>query len=90
MLEAEDELPAKRSAIYKRYRTAANRIDIDPRTDRTVHDRLSQLTLKGFLDVEEKNKGPKGGSYYQYQFSIQPELVTEALSEDSRVEDLFE
>ncbi|MFC7216134.1 Cdc6/Cdc18 family protein [Saliphagus sp. GCM10025334] len=90
MLEAEGELPAKRSAIYERYRIAANRIDIDPRTDRTVHDRLSQLTLKGFLDVEEKNKGPKGGSYYQYQFSIRPELVTEALSEDSRVGELFD
>ncbi len=90
VLEAEDKLPAKRSAIYKRYRIAANQIDIDPRTDRTVHDRLSQLTLKGFLDVEEKNKGPKGGSYYQYQFSIRSELVTEALSEDSRARDLFE
>ena len=90
MLEAEGKLPAKRSAIYKRYRLAANRIDIDPRTDRTVHDRLSQLTLKGFLDVEEKNKGPKGGSYYQYQFSIRPELVIEALSEDTRVSELFD
>ncbi len=90
MLEAEGKLPAKRSAIYKRYRIAATRIDIDPRTDRTVHDRLSQLTLKGFLDVEEKNKGPKGGSYYQYKFSIRPELVTEALSEDSRVGELFD
>ncbi|MFP9193310.1 Cdc6/Cdc18 family protein [Natrialbaceae archaeon A-CW1-1] len=90
MLEAEGKLPAKRSAIYKRYRIAATRIDIDPRTDRTVHDRLSQLTLKGFLDVEEKNKGPKGGSYYQYQFSIRPELVTEALSEDTRVSELFD
>ncbi len=90
MLEAEGELPAKRSAIYKRYRIAATRIDIDPRTDRTVHDRLSHLTLKGFLDVEEKNKGPKGGSYYQYQFSIRPELITEALSEDTRVSELFD
>jgi len=89
-LETENKLPAKRSAIYKRYRIAADRIGIDPRTDRTVHDRLSQLTLKGFLDVEEKNKGPKGGSYYQYQFSIRPELVTEALSEDSRVSELFD
>ncbi|WP_222913162.1 orc1/cdc6 family replication initiation protein [Natrinema sp. SYSU A 869] len=90
ILEAEDELPAKRSAIYGRYQMAARKIGADVRTDRTVHDRLSQLTLKGFLDVEEKNKGPKGGSYYQYEFSIRPDLVEEALREDSRMNGLFE
>ncbi|ELY37736.1 Cdc6/Cdc18 family protein [Natronorubrum tibetense] len=88
-LEAEEKLPAKRSAIYKRYRVAAQKIGADVRTDRTVHDRLSQLTLKGFLDVEEKNKGPKGGSYYEYQFSIRTELVREALQRDSRMDELF-
>jgi len=89
LLDREDELPAKRSAIYERYQVAARKIDADVRTDRTVHDRLSQLTLKGFLDVEEKNKGPKGGSYYQYEFSIRPKLVEEALQEDIRVRELF-
>ena len=89
LLDREDELPAKRSAIYERYQLAARKIGADVRTDRTVHDRLSQLTLKGFLDVEEKNKGPKGGSYYQYEFSIRPKLVEEALQEDTRVRELF-
>ncbi|WP_243637857.1 Cdc6/Cdc18 family protein [Natrarchaeobius oligotrophus] len=63
-LEAENALPAKRGTIYERYRIASTTIGVDVRSDRTVHDRLSQLTLKGFLDVEEKNKGPKGGSYH--------------------------
>ncbi len=89
-LDAEDKLPAKRTTIFKRYDVAAKRIGINPRTDRTVHDRLSQLTLKGFLDVEEKNKGPKGGSYYQYDFSIRCELVSEALLDDSQMKRLFE
>ncbi len=64
---------------------AAKRIDADVRTDRTIHDRLSQLTLKGFLDVDEQNKGPKGGSYYEYEFSIRADLAQEVLQEDERL-----
>lgn len=89
-LKSEDELPAKRTTIYERYRIAAQSIGANVRSDRTVHDRLSQLTLKGFLDVEEKNQGPKGGSYYQYELSIRPQLTEEALRADSRMSELFE
>lgn len=89
LLEKEGETPTKRNRIYERYMLSANRIDVEVRSDRTIHDRLSQLTLKGFLDVNEQNKGPRGGSYYEYEFSIRPELVREALEEDSRLSDLF-
>jgi len=88
-LNQEDETPAKRSKIYERYVIAAKRIDADVRTDRTTHDCLSQLTLKGFLEVTEQNKGPKGGSYYEYEFSIRPRLVREVLRDDPRLSDLF-
>lgn len=88
-LHHEQAVPAKRNAIYERYKIAAQRIDADVKTDRTVHDRLSQLKLKGFLDVEEENLGPKGGSYYQYSFSIRPDLVREVLEADTRITDLF-
>lgn len=89
LLEQEGELPAKRNRIYERYVLGAKRIGSEVRTDRTIHDQLSQLTLKGFLDVHEQNKGPKGGSYYEYEFSIRAEIVRESLEEDSRLEDLF-
>jgi cell division control protein 6 len=90
LLEEEDVLPAKRNRIYERYVLAAKRIDAEVRTDRTIHDRLSQLTLKGFLDVREQNKGPKGGSYYEYEFSIRADLVRDVLEEDGRIQELFE
>ncbi|QIO25345.1 Cdc6/Cdc18 family protein [Haloarcula sp. JP-L23] len=89
LLEQENEAPAKRSKIYERYVTAAKRIDADVRTDRTIHDCLSQLTLKGFLEVTEQNKGPKGGSYYEYEFSIRASLAQESLREDDRLSELF-
>ena len=90
LLQQEGETPSKRNRIYERYTIAAKRIDADVRTDRTIHDRLSQLTLKGFLDVNEQNKGPRGGSYYEYEFSIRPDLAQEVLEEDDRLSDLFD
>jgi cell division control protein 6 len=91
MLERQDDLPAKSSDIYEVYEIAANRIDADVKTDRTIRDRLSQLKLKGFLDVDEHNEGPKGGSYYLYEFGdIRPDMVEEVLREVDRLEDLFQ
>lgn len=90
LLDKEGALPAKRNQIYERYVLAAKRIDAEVRTDRTIHDRLSQLTLKGFLDVHEQNKGPKGGSYYEYEFSIRPDLVSAVLQDDTRIQELFD
>nr|WP_241432533.1 hypothetical protein [Natrinema gari] len=77
--------------MYNVYEIAAKRIDADVKTDRTIRDRLSQLKLKGFLDVEEHNKGPKGGSYYLYEFGdIRPNMVEEVLQEIDRLDDLFQ
>lgn len=90
-LERQDNLPAKSSDIYEIYQVAAQRIGANVKTDRTIRDRLSQLKLKGFLDVEEYNEGSKGGSYYLYEFGdIRPDMVEEVLRDVSRFEDLFQ
>lgn len=90
MLERQDDLPAKSSDIYEVYEIAAERADADVKTGRTIRDRLSQLKLKGFLDVEEYNEGPKGGSYYLYEFGdIRPDMVQDVLKETHRLEELF-
>lgn len=90
-LAEEDRTPAKRSQIYEAYTAAANAIDVDAKTDRTVHDRLSQLTLKGFLDVDEHNEGWHGGSYYEYSLDIQSNLVAQVLADETvaRTSDLL-
>lgn len=90
MLDRTDDLPAKSSDVYEKYEIAANRIDADVKTDRTIRDRLSQLKLKGFLDAEEENKGLKGGSYYLYKFGdVRPEVIEDILQKDNRIKDLF-
>jgi cell division control protein 6 len=90
-LDRQDDLPAKSSDIFEVYEVAARRIDADVKTDRTIRDRLSQLKLKGFLDVEEHNEGPKGGSYYLYEFGdIRPDMVEEVLQDVERLDELFQ
>lgn len=89
-LHEQDALPVKSHAIYDEYTTAANAIDVDVKTDRTIRDRLSQLSLKGFLEVEERNQGSRGGSYYLYDLDIRADLVRQVLEKNNRTADLFE
>ena len=88
-LSEEGELPVKSNVIYQQYQQAAEAIDADVKTDRTIRDRLSQLSLKGFLDVDERNKGSQGGSYYLYDLDIREELVRDVLESDDRMSPLY-
>ncbi|ESP86803.1 Cdc6/Cdc18 family protein [Candidatus Halobonum tyrrellensis] len=88
-LSEEDELPVKSNVIYQQYQQAAEAIDADVKTDRTIRDRLSQLSLKGFLDVDERNKGSQGGSYYLYDLDIREDVVRDILEDDDRMAPLY-
>ena len=89
-LEAEGETPCKRSDIYDRYQVVAKLAESDPVSDRTIHDRISQLRLKGFIQYDERNDGIHGGSYYLYSLDIRPEIIEDALRQtNSRVSGLF-
>lgn len=91
ILNKADQLPVRSSEIYNKYKIAAQRIDSNVKTDRTIRNRLSQLKLKGFLHVEERNKGSKGGSFYLYDFGdVRPEIVEEVLQDVDRLKDLFQ
>lgn len=85
----ESKTPVRRKRIYERYCEYARELGVDVKTNRTIHDRLSDLTLKGFLDVYERNEGIRGGNYYTYEMNLETELVREVLQNDERVRDLF-
>ncbi|MFC6825233.1 Cdc6/Cdc18 family protein [Halopelagius fulvigenes] len=89
-LEVEGETPCKRAEIYDRYQVVAQIVDADVVSDRTIHDRISQLRLKGFVEHDERNDGIRGGSYYQYSLDVRPEIVEDALRQSSRVAELFD
>lgn len=89
ILAKQADLPAKSSEIYEIYEIVADRTGAKKKTDRTIRDRLSQLAMKGFLEIEEYNEGSKGGSYYLYEFGdIRPELVEEVLQGETRFHDI--
>jgi cell division control protein 6 len=79
----------RRKTIYNVYKEAAERIDTDVKASRTIQNRLSQLSLKGFLAVIERNEGVKGGKYYQYSLDVREEIVEDALRESQRIGELL-
>ncbi|WP_135823059.1 Cdc6/Cdc18 family protein [Halostella litorea] len=88
-LHREGKDPVRRKTIYNVYENAAEMIDTDVKASRTIQNRLSQLSLKGFLAVDERNEGVKGGKYYQYSLDVREEIVEDALRQDRRIEDLI-
>ncbi|WP_135305623.1 orc1/cdc6 family replication initiation protein [Haloarcula amylovorans] len=89
LLAEQGELPARRKRIYEVYETIATRLDTTVKAKRTVLNRLSQLSLKGFLHVDEVNKGRSGGKHYQYELDIKQDLLLNILSENNRLEELM-
>lgn len=85
-LHAKDELPAKTGKVYDEYKVAAAHFEVEKKTDRTIRNRLNQLSLKGFLTVDKKNMGSRGGSYYVYQFGVRPELIQNVLENIDRID----
>ncbi len=74
--------PVKRREIYGLYLDLCKQRGDDPVTDRTIHDRISQLRQKGFIEADERNDGLSGGSYNLYDLSIMADAVDEALDLD--------
>lgn len=89
-LAENEKTPAKSTEIYDVYDQAAQIVDIPVKTDRTIRDRLSQLRLKGFLNAEERNKGPQGGSFFLYSLgNVRPFVIEKTLSTQNRISELF-
>ena len=91
LLARQDDLPARSNDIYDVYRDAAERVGADVKTSRTIRDRLSELSLKGFLEAEERNQGLAGGSFFEYRWGgVEMDVVESVLQESSTVGDLIQ
>lgn len=80
-LALEGDTPARVRDIFPRYRTIAERSDIDPLVRRRMHDHLADLAMLGILDRQSRNEGRAGGRYYEYEFSVALELVREVVGD---------
>ena len=80
-LALEGDTPARVRDIYPQYRAIATRSEADPLVRRRMHDHLADLAMLGILDRYGRNEGRSGGQYYEYEFSVDLDLVLEAVEE---------
>jgi len=80
-LALEEETPARVREIYPRYRTIADRSEIDPLVHQRMHDHLADLAMLGILDRQSRNEGRRGGQYYEYEFSVDLRTVREVVGD---------
>jgi cell division control protein 6 len=80
-LALESNEPCRVRDIYPRYRTIAEQSNIDPLVRRRMHDHLADLAMLGILDRHSRNEGRSGGQYYEYQFSVDIELVVNVVKD---------
>lgn len=84
LLDANNDLPAKSMKIYREYERATDIIDANTRSQRSLRDRLGELSMKGFISSERVNMGPKndGGRYDVYDWAdLDAEVIRSALFE---------
>ncbi len=73
--------------IYERYEHITNEADSNGTTlsQRSIHNRLSELATTGFLAFEQVNNGKNGGMYNTYTLEVPADDITEFLNEETRM-----
>ena len=77
-LESTGQAPVRSKEIQGSYERVAKGWNYDPLTTlKSIQNHLSDLTMLGFLERSEQNKGRAGGAHYQYELALDPSVVLE-------------
>ena len=77
-LESHGQAPVRSKEIQKMYVNITNEWNHDPLTTlKSIQNHLSDLTMLGFLERTEQNEGRAGGAHYQYELTLDPEIIIE-------------
>ena len=77
-LEADGQAPVRSKEIQDAYEQITGGWGHDPLTTlKSIQNHLSDLTMLGFLERSEQNRGRAGGAHYQYELTLDPEVVLE-------------
>lgn len=85
LLEKQGKAPARRKDIYELYSSLAEKEGTTVKSGRTIHNRLSELSLSGFLRVTEVNRGESGGKYNNYELDMPIDAVIGVLKEETNL-----
>lgn len=83
LFEKEGKTPVKRKEMYDVYKTLAERFGINVKSGRTIHNRLGELSLNGFLSMTQVNQGERGGRHNHYELDMPTDAVIGVLREHS-------
>jgi orc1/cdc6 family replication initiation protein len=77
-LEASGHAPVRSKEIQDVYEQITGDWGHDPLTTlKSIQNHLSDLTMLGFLERSEQNRGRAGGAHYQYELTLDPEVILE-------------
>ncbi|GGL56115.1 orc1/cdc6 family replication initiation protein [Halocalculus aciditolerans] len=75
-LEADGETPVRSKRAMDVYQTVATEYGEEPLTTlKSIQNHLSDLSMLGFLVKTERNDGRAGGIYFEYELSLEPDIV---------------
>ena len=80
-LAFEQNTPARIRDVFPLYRRIAEHSNVDPLVRRRMHDHLADLAMLGILSRQLKNEGRAGGHYYQYEFEVTLNVVSDVVQD---------
>jgi len=83
---AKEETPCRTKIVYQEYTSLCRSASIDPLSQRSVHNHLSDLRMLGILSSNENRSGSPG-NYYSYELDVPFPSAIEAMSDVSTLDD---
>ena len=82
---AKEETPCRTKIVYQEYTSLCQSASIDPLSQRSVHNHLSDLRMLGILSSNENRSGSPG-NYYSYELDVPFPSAIEAMSDVSTLD----
>lgn len=81
LLQQQEQQTNSTTLVHKRYERIAEMNGHDPVSSRSLHDRLDDLAMMGFIEKEYENKGGNSGRRSIYSTDLSVDLVVDAVGD---------
>lgn len=87
---AKGKTPVRTRDLFVHYKTIAKETGVDAIVERRVRAHLSDLSMLGLIDVNERNEGMNSGRYHEYELLVPLKTTLEVLSGEARFDDIVD
>lgn len=81
---------AKSPLGYRVYQYLTDTLNSDQYYQETYVNKMKELTTYSLVETERKSQGPHSGSYLEFTFGENPEIIIKTLQEDSRLDNIHD